>query len=133
MSNRCLNLLSAATVAMFLTGGLAGPAAAAATDYSFEIAGPPVRSDAGWITTVHLVGPSGQPVPNADVFYRDLTQPNPKAMSSIQRRIPLASDGRGDYRLVTREPLRTGVIRLVAKVPGEPSELYAQIPARGRE
>ena len=133
MSNRRLILLSAATVAMFLTGGLTGPVPAVAADYSFEISGPPVRSDAGWTTTVRLLGPSGQPVPNADVFYRDLIQPNPKAMSSIQRRIPLASDGRGEYRLVTREPLRTGVLRLVAKVPGQPSELLAQIPARGRE
>ena len=133
MSNRRLIFRSAATVAMFLVAGFAAPVPAVAADYSFEVAGPPVRTSAGWVTTVRLVGPSGQPISNADMSYVDLTQPNPKAMSSIQRRIPLASDGQGDYRLVTREPLRSGVIRLRATVPGEARTLTAQVPPRRDE
>ena len=132
MNNRRLNFLSAATVAMFLTAGLTGPVPAGATDYSFEVAGPPVRTDAGWVTTVRLIGPSGQPIPNADVVYVDLIQPNPKAMSSIQRRIPLASDGQGDYQLVTREPLRSGVIRILASIPGQAGTVTAQVPTAPR-
>ena len=129
MSNTRTSLLRASAITVLLAGATIGSAGAA--DYTFEVAGPPVKAEAGWVTTVRLVGPTGQPVSNADVFYREFVQLNPKAMSGVLRRTPLASDGQGEYRLVTRQPVRAGTLPLDATVPGAGSKLYAQVPVRG--
>lgn len=130
MSNARTSLLRASAISVLLAGASVG--AAMAADYTFEAAGPPVKVESGWVTTVRLIGPTGQPVSNADVFYRDFVQLNPKAMSGVLRRIPLTPDGHGDYRLVTRQPVRTGTLPLDATVPGAGLTLYAQVAVRGQ-
>ncbi len=113
-------------MATLLIGGVVGPASAAPSDYRFEIVGPPVKTGASSVITVRLIDPSGQPISNAQVFYRTLEHPNPKADFIVQRRTPLTPDGQGNYRLVTREAVRS--LRLEAAVPGESGPAVAMVP-----
>lgn len=126
MTSTRFALLRATALATLLVGAVIGPANAAPTDYRFEIVGPSARTSAGSAITVRLIDPSGQPISNAQVFYRTLEQPNPKADFIIQRRIMLSPDGHGDYRLITRQPVRN--LRLEATVPGESGPAVAMVP-----
>ena len=126
MTSIRLGFLRVPALAALLVGGVIGPAAAGASDYRFEVVGPPVASDSGSVITVRLIGPSGQPVPNAEVFYRSLEQSSPKANFVFQRRVPLTPDGRGNYQFVTRRPFDSSQLRFGATVPGESGTLFAQ-------
>jgi hypothetical protein len=128
MTSTRFALLRATALATLLVGPIIGTANAAPTNYRFEIVGSSARTNAGSVITVRLIGPSDQPISNAQVFYRTLEQPNPKADFIVKRRIALSPDGQGDYRLVIREAVRS--LRLEAVVPGESGPAVAMVPVR---
>lgn len=121
--------LKVAALAMLLIAGTAAPGLAQTYGYSFEVVGPPHRTANGWDTTVRVIGPSGQPVPNAEVYYRTLRPSGVKGVpQEFLRKIRLAPDGQGNYHLMTSRPLGPRLLSLEARVPGQSAPEYAMVP-----
>jgi hypothetical protein len=120
--------------ALVLTGAVATPARAAASDYRFEVV-QPVEAASGeasrrgstvTVTVIHT--PSGKRVTDAEVFRRETVLREKGPVRIDERRIPLIPDGQGNYRLTTYYPLTAGTtLKLGARVPGESGTVTSDV------
>ena len=110
---------------------LRAPAAvAAAQDYRFEAAGPPVKSGKATIVKIRLVHlPDGKPVPGAVIFQTRFDM-GPDGMAEMTAPATLArSSDRNLYQLEL-EPQMGGnwALSLSAKVQGETETVSGTVP-----
>lgn len=96
-----------------LTGALASPARAAASDYKFEIVRPAKASgDAsrrGSTATVALIlTPLGKRITDTEVIRGESMLHEKGPVRIHERRSQLIPDGQGNYRLTTNYPLTAG-------------------------
>ncbi|MFL5265075.1 MAG: FixH family protein [Stellaceae bacterium] len=115
-----------ATVATFMP-----PAAdAAAQDYRFEAAGPPVKSGKATVVKIRLVHvPDGKPVPGAVIFQTRFDM-GPDGMASMTAPAKLVRSSDTNLYQVELEPQMGGnwALSLSAKVQGETETVTGSVP-----
>jgi YtkA-like protein len=125
---------SAAGVAAFAYATVATlmpPAAdAAAQDYRFEAAGPPVKSGKATVVKIRLVHvPDGKPVPGAVIFQTRFDM-GPDGMASMTAPAKLVRSSDANLYQVELEPQMGGnwALSLSAKVQGETETVTGSVP-----
>ena len=122
-------ILACATATVF---GLAIPAAAiaAAQDYRFEAAGPPVKSGKATIVKIRLVHISdGKPVPGAVIFQTRFDM-GPDGMAEMTAPAKLVRSSNANLYQLELEPQMGGnwALSLSAKVQGETETVSGSVP-----
>lgn len=112
--------------------GLAIPAQAlaAAQDYRFEAAGPPVKSGKAAIVKIRLIHlPDGRPVPGAVIFQTRFDM-GPDGMASMTAPAKLVRASEANLYQVEIEPQMGGnwALSLSAKVQGETETVNGTVP-----
>jgi hypothetical protein len=125
--NHCI----AGAIAFALTTASVPPAVcAAAQDYRFEAAGPPVKSDNATVVTIRLVHVSdGKPVAGAVIFQSRFDM-GPDGMASMTAPAKLVHSGDANLYQVELEPQMGGnwALSLSAKVQGETETVTGSVP-----
>lgn len=121
-----IGALAASTVVLVLS---AASAVASSDDYSFEVAGPIEHVAGGYALTVRLVHlPENHFIADADVFQRKIEFRHKSIPAIDERRVQLQSDGKGQYRLISRYELTPGTsIKLAARVPGQSASIRGSV------
>jgi hypothetical protein len=123
--------VSAAAVAYAITTAFMPSAAvAAAQDYRFEAAGPPVKSGNATIVKIRLVHlPDGKPVPGAVIFQTRFDM-GPDGMASMTAPAKLVRSSEANLYRVETEPQMGGnwALNLSAKVQGETETVNGSVP-----
>lgn len=123
--------VSAAAVAYAITTAFMPPAAvAAAQDYRFEAAGPPVKSGNATIVKIRLMHlPDGKPVPGAVIFQTRFDM-GPDGMASMTAPAKLVRSSDANLYQVELEPPMGGnwALSLSAKVQGETETVSGSVP-----
>jgi len=118
-------------VAFALAAASVPPAAlAAAQDYRFETAGPPVKSGKATIVKIRLVHiPDGKPVPGAVIFQTRFDM-GPDGMASMTAPARLVRSSEANLYQVELEPQMGGnwALSLSAKVQGEAETVSGSLP-----
>jgi hypothetical protein len=105
-------------------------ALAAAQDYRFEAAGPPVKSGKATIVKIRLVHlPDGKPVPGAVIFQTRFDMA-PDGMASMTAPATLVRSSEANLYQVELEPPMGGnwALSLSAKVKGETETVNGSVP-----
>jgi hypothetical protein len=105
-------------------------ALAAAQDYRFEAAGPPVKSGKATIVKIRLMHlPDGKPVPGAVVFQTRFDM-SPDGMASMTAPAKLVRSSDANLYQVELEPPMGGnwALSLSAKVQGETETVNGSVP-----
>src|ERR1700730_17176279 len=101
-----------------------GCVSATSASYKFEVVGQPVFNDSDSALAVQLVNvANGQPVSNAEIAALPTRlAPNYKGQLAFRTiRVPLKSDGHGDFLYEAGDLHPHEILGLVARVPGEGS------------
>lgn len=105
-------------------------AVAAAQDYRFEAAGPPVKSGKATVVKIRLVHlPDGKPVPGAVIFQTRFDM-GPDGMASMTAPAKLVRSSDATLYQVELEPQMGGnwALNLSAKVQGERETVSGSVP-----
>lgn len=105
-------------------------ALAAAQDYRFEAAGPPVKSGKATIVKIRLMHlPDGKPVPGAVIFQTRFDM-GPEGMASMTAPAKLVRSSDANLYQVELEPQMGGnwALSLSAKVQGETETVNGSVP-----
>ena len=105
-------------------------ALAAAQDYHFEVAGPPVRSGKAAVVKIRLVHiPDGKPVTGAVIFHTRFDM-GPDGMASMTAPAKLVRSSDANLYQVELEPQMGGnwALSLSAKVQGETETVSGALP-----
>ena len=105
-------------------------AVAAAQDYRFEAAGPPVKSGKATIVKIRLVHlPDGKPVPGAVIFQTRFDM-GPDGMAEMTAPAKLVRSTDTDLYQVQLEPQMGGnwALSLSAKIQGETETVTGSVP-----
>jgi len=105
-------------------------AVAAAQDYRFEAAGPPVKSSKATVVKIRLVHiPDGKPVPGAVIFQTRFDM-GPDGMAEMTAPAKLVRSSDANLYQVQLEPQMGGnwALSLSAKVQGEPETVTGSVP-----
>lgn len=116
--------------ALAILSGLPMPAGAAAQDYRFEAAGPPVKSGKATICKIRLIHvPDGKPVSGAVIFQTRLDMA-PEGMASMTAPAKLVRLNDPNLYEVEFEPQMGGnwALNLSAKVQGETETVTGTVP-----
>jgi YtkA-like len=121
----------AAALAYAVTTTFMPPVAvAAAQDYRFEAAGPPVKSSKATVVKIRLVHiPDGKPVPGAVIFQTRFDM-GPDGMAEMTAPAKLVRSSDANLYQVQLEPQMGGnwALSLSAKVQGEPETVTGSVP-----
>jgi hypothetical protein len=118
-------------IVVALMAAVAAPTAwAAASDYRFELASPPAKTDKGTVVKIRLVQlPGNKPVPEAVIFQTrfDMGPDGMPTMTAPAQVVPDASEP-GVYAFQI-EPSMAGqwALTLAAKVQGEPETVRGSV------
>jgi hypothetical protein len=124
---------AAASVYLIVTAfGIIVPLAAlaAAQDYRFEVAGPPVKSGKATVVKIRLLHiPEGEPVPGAVIFQTRFDM-GPDGMASMTAPAKLVRSSDANLYQVELEPQMGGnwALSLAAKVQGETETVNGSLP-----
>lgn len=122
---------SAAALAYAITTNFVPSVAlAAAQDYRFEAAGPPVKSGKATIVKIRLMHlPDGKPVPGAVIFQTRFDM-GPEGMASMTAPAKLVRSSDANLYQVELEPQMGGnwALSLSAKVQGETETVNGSVP-----
>lgn len=105
-------------------------AVAAAQDYRFEAAGPPVKSGKQTVVKIHLIHiPDGKPVPRAVIFQTRFDM-GPDGMASMTAPAKLVRSSDANLYQVELQPQMGGnwALSLSAKVQGETETVTGSVP-----
>jgi hypothetical protein len=121
----------AAALACAIAAAYTHPAAlAAAQDYRFETAGPPVKSGKATVVKIRLVHiPDGKPVPGAVIFQTRFDM-GPDGMASMTAPAKLTRSNDANLYQLELEPQMGGnwALNLSAKVQGETETVSGNVP-----
>jgi hypothetical protein len=121
----------AAALGHIITTTFVPPAAvAAAQDYRFEAAGPPVKSGKATVVKIRLVHiPDGKPVPGAVIFQTRFDM-GPDGMASMTAPSKLVQSSTANFYELELEPPMGGnwALSLSAKVQGETETVSGTVP-----
>ena len=120
----------AGALAYATTAFMPSAAVAAAQDYRFEIAGPPVKSGKATVVKIRLVHiPDGKPVPGAVIFQTRFDM-GPDGMASMTAPAKLVRSSDANLYQVELEPQMGGnwALSFSAKVQGEAETVAGTVP-----
>jgi YtkA-like len=109
---------------------MSAEAVAAAQDYRFEAAAPPVKSGKATVVKIRLVHiPDGKPVPGAVIFQTRFDM-GPDGMASMTAPAKLVRSSDANLYQVALEPQMNGnwALSLSAKVQGETETVSGSVP-----
>ena len=109
---------------------MSSAAVAAARDYRFEAAGPPVKSGKATVVKIRLVHiPDGKPVPGAVIFQTRFDM-GPEGMATMTAPAKLVRSSDANLYQVQLEPQMGGnwALSLSAKVQGETETVTGSVP-----
>lgn len=121
---------AALACAIGTTTFLSPTALAAAQDYRFEAAGPPVKSGKATVAKIRLVHiPDGKPVPGAVIFQTRFDM-GPDGMASMTAPAKLVRSSDANLYQLEVEPQMGGnwALSLSAKVQGETETVSGTVP-----